>query len=64
MLESCLRDRPDGDRLELYLDRLAGFRDGVEDQGARAALADAWNISEDRVIAFAEQGLGMVQVAF
>lgn len=69
VVEAGFRERLEGDRLDRYLDRLAGFRDGVgaalvfEDVSARAALVKAWTITEAQALAFAEQGLGMVQLA-
>ena len=68
-IEDGFRERLDGDRLERYLSRLDGFRPGVgaalvfEDTLARAALVEAWSITEAQALAFAEQGLGMVQLA-
>ena len=68
-VEAGFRAGLEGDRLERYLDRLEGFRDGVgaalifEDTTARAALVEAWNISDAQALAYAEQGLGMVQLA-
>ena len=68
-VETGFRERLEGDRLERYLDRLDGFRPGVgaalifEDTSARSALVDAWSITDDQALAFAEQGLGMVQFA-
>ena len=69
VVEQAFRDRLEGERLERYLDRLAGFRSGVavalvyEDIQARNALKDAWQISEETARAFSEQGIGMVQLS-
>jgi len=71
VVEEGFRERlaADHDRLERYLARLDGFRPGVgaalifEDTTARAALVDAWSITDEQALAFAEQGLGMIQFA-
>jgi predicted oxidoreductase (fatty acid repression mutant protein) len=69
LVEQVFLERLEGDRLGRYLDRLAGFRGGVavaliyEDVTVRRELADAWQITLDQAGAFAEQGLGMVQLA-
>jgi predicted oxidoreductase (fatty acid repression mutant protein) len=69
VVEQAFRDRLEGDRLERYLDRLAGFRPGVavaliyEDIQALNELKEAWQISEETARAFSEQGIGMVQLA-
>lgn len=58
-----------GDRLDRYLDRLSGFRDGAgviliyEDLAARPALRLNWGLSEQTANDFVQQGLGMVQLA-
>jgi predicted oxidoreductase (fatty acid repression mutant protein) len=69
LVEQAVNERLDGDRRNRYLDRLDGFRGGVavalifEDVSVRQQLADAWQISLEQAGAFAEQGLGMVQLA-
>ncbi len=69
VVEQAFLERLEGDRLERYLDRLAGFRGGVavalvyEDVSVRRQLAEAWQITLEQAGAFAEQGLGMVQLA-
>jgi predicted oxidoreductase (fatty acid repression mutant protein) len=69
LVEEAFLERLDGDRLERYLDRLAGFRGGAavaliyEDVSIRQQLAEAWQITQEQAGAFAEQGLGMVQLA-
>jgi len=69
VVEQAFRDRLEDDRLERYLDRLAGFRSGVavalvyEDIQARNELKDAWQIGEETARAFSEQGIGMVQLS-
>ena len=68
-VEAGFRERLDGDRLQRYLDRLEGFRSGVavalifEDVSVRAELAAAWKITEDQARSYAEQELGMAQLA-
>jgi predicted oxidoreductase (fatty acid repression mutant protein) len=69
LVETAIRERLDGDRRERYLGRLDGFRGGVgvaliyEDVTVRSDLAAAWQITLDQAGAYAEQGLGMVQLA-
>jgi predicted oxidoreductase (fatty acid repression mutant protein) len=69
MVASAVRDHLNGDRRERYLARVDGFRSGVltalvyEDLAARDALQSAWDVTADRAHAYAEQGLGMVQLA-
>lgn len=69
LVEQAFLERLEGDRLARYLDRLAGFRGGVavalvyEDVAIRRELAAAWQITIEQAGAFAEQGLGMVQLA-
>lgn len=68
-VERAFRIRLEGDRLERYLHRLDGFRDGVavalvyEDRAVLAALEAAWSISPGQASAFSEQALGMVQLS-
>lgn len=68
-VEAGFRAGLTGDRLEHYLSRLAGFRDGVaaiaiyEDRAAIPALKDAWGISQEQAAAFSQQSLGMVQLS-
>src|SRR5215204_6400802 len=65
-VEEGFRERLDADpdRLERYISRLDGFRPGVgaalifEDMDARSGLVDAWSITNEQALAFAEQGLG------
>ncbi len=69
VVAGAVRERLDGDRQTRYLDRIDGFRPGVatvlvyEAQASRTALQDAWGISPEQAASFAEQGLGMVQLA-
>lgn len=69
VIEAGFRAGLSEDRLERYLDRLAGFRDGAgailiyEDQTVLPKLRDAWQISESQAHAFVQQGIGMVQLA-
>jgi predicted oxidoreductase (fatty acid repression mutant protein) len=55
--------------LERYFNRIDGFRDGVavalifEDISVRGQLREAWQISDEQAWAFAEQGIGMVQLS-
>ncbi len=69
LVERAFLERLEGDRLERYLDRLAGFRSGVavalvyENVSVRRQLAEAWQISIEEAGGYAEQGLGMVQLA-
>jgi predicted oxidoreductase (fatty acid repression mutant protein) len=69
LVETAFLERLEGDRLTRYLDRLTGFRNGAavaliyEDGTVRRQLAEAWQITIDQAGAFAEQGLGMVQLA-
>jgi predicted oxidoreductase (fatty acid repression mutant protein) len=68
-VEGGFRERLDGDRLDRYLDRLEGFRDGVaialffEDLPARDDLIRSWNLTHEQAYAFAEQGIGMAQLS-
>ena len=68
-VESGFRARLEGDRLERYLTRLAGFRNGVaivlvyEDRTVLTDLEEAWGIGPDQARAFSEQALGMVQLS-
>ncbi len=68
-IEAGFRAGLSEDRLERYLDRLAGFRPGVgailiyEDRTVLPHLRDAWQISESQAHAFVQQGIGMVQLA-
>jgi predicted oxidoreductase (fatty acid repression mutant protein) len=68
-VEAVFREKLSVDRLERYLDRLAGFRRGVgvaliyEDLEVRTAIAEGYQVSLDQATSFAEQGLGMVQLA-
>jgi predicted oxidoreductase (fatty acid repression mutant protein) len=61
--------RLDGERRARYLERIAGFRDGVavavfyEDTTVAARIAHAWQISERQADAFVQQGLGMAQLS-
>src|SRR6185503_20261092 len=69
MVAGAVRDRLEGERRERYLARVDGFRSGVvtslvyEDLIAREALQRAWAITADQARSYAEQGLGMVQLA-
>ncbi len=69
LVEQVFRERLDGDRLERYLARLRGFRGGVavllvyEDRQNVDAMRDAWRIDARTAHSFADQGLGMVQLA-
>lgn len=68
-VEAGFRDRLEPDRLSRYLDRLAGFRGGAgallvyEDRREREAIAAGNGLTPEQAAAFAEQGLGMVQLA-
>ncbi|CAN5588771.1 nitroreductase family protein [soil metagenome] len=68
-IEAGYRERLDGDRLERYLQRLDGFRNGVgaiaiyEDRATLPHLRDSWNLSDAQAQSFAHQSLGMVQLA-
>lgn len=68
-VEAGFRAGLTGERLERYLDRLAGFRTGVgailiyEDVQVLPRLATEWQISEAQAAAFVQQGIGMVQLA-
>lgn len=68
-VEAGFRERLEGDRLQRYLDRLDGFRNGIgialvfEDVSVRDDLIKAWNITEDQARSFAEQELGMAQLS-
>lgn len=68
-VERAFRARLEGERLDRYLNRLTGFRDGVaialvyEDRSVFAALEDAWGIGPDQARAFSAQALGMVQLS-
>ena len=70
LFEAAVDERLDGDRRERYLDRIAGFRDGVavavfyEDTTVSPQIAQAWQISDKEADAFVQQGLGMAQLAF
>lgn len=69
VVETAFRARLDGDRLERYLNRLAGFRTGVgavlvfEDRAVVDEVQAAQGIDSTRAQAFSEQALGMVQLA-
>jgi predicted oxidoreductase (fatty acid repression mutant protein) len=69
VVEAGFRAKLEGDRLERYLNRLEGFRGGVaialiyEDLTVRQQLADGFQVSLAQATSFAEQGLGMVQLA-
>jgi len=69
LVAAAVDNRLDGDRRERYLDRIAGFRDGVavaiffEDTTVGAQIAQAWQISDAQAGAFVQQGLGMAQLA-
>jgi len=69
LVDQACRDRLDADRLDRYLARLHGFRDGVavlliyEDRESVAAMRTAWSTDDDTTRSFADQGLGMVQLA-
>ncbi len=68
VVEDGFRAGLSGDRLERYLDRLAGFRPGsgailiYEDRAILPRLANDWQISEEQASAFVQQSLGMVQL--
>jgi predicted oxidoreductase (fatty acid repression mutant protein) len=68
-VEAGFRERLEGDRLDRYLDRLDGFRNGVaialffEDVPVRDDLIRAWNLTHEQAYAFAEQGIGMAQLS-
>lgn len=68
-IESGFRAGLSEERLERYLDRLAGFRTGAgalliyEDTAIIPRLANDWQISEKQASAFVQQGIGMVQLA-
>jgi predicted oxidoreductase (fatty acid repression mutant protein) len=69
VIEAGFRAGLSDDRLERYLDRLAGFRPGAgailiyEDRAVLPRLANDWQISDEQASAFVQQGLGMVQLA-
>jgi predicted oxidoreductase (fatty acid repression mutant protein) len=69
VVEAGFRAGLSEDRLERYLDRLAGFRPGAgafliyEDREVLPRLRDAWQISESQAHAFVQQGIGMVQLS-
>ena len=69
MVAGAIGDRLAGERRERYLARVEGFRAGVvtaviyEDLSARDALQAAWGITADQARSYAEQGLGMMQLA-
>lgn len=69
VIEAGFRAGLSAERLERYLDRLAGFRPGAgailiyEDREVLPRLRDAWQISESQAHAFVQQGIGMVQLA-
>lgn len=66
-VESAFRARLKGDRLERYLNRLAGFRNGVavvlvyEDRTVLTDLEEG--LGPEQARAFSEQALGMVQLS-
>lgn len=68
-VEAGFRAGLDGERLERYLQRLDGFRDGVaaiaiyENREAVPALRDAWNLSDQVAQSFSCQSLGMLQLS-
>lgn len=61
------RERLDGDRLERYLQRVEGFRNGTaviaiyEDRHVHPQLRDAWNLTDAQALEFSQQSLGMLQ---
>ena len=69
VIEAGFRAGLSEERLERYLDRLAGFRPGsgailiYEDRSVLPKLRDAWQISDAQAYAFVQQGIGMVQLA-
>jgi predicted oxidoreductase (fatty acid repression mutant protein) len=68
VVEEGFRANLEGDRLQRYLERLAGFRPGVavalifEDRAVHPDLRDAWRISDEQATAYVQQSLGMVQL--
>lgn len=68
-VEAGFRERLECDRLDRYLSRLDGFRNGsaavllFEDRAALPALRDCWSLSDEVAHDFVQQGLGMVQLA-
>jgi predicted oxidoreductase (fatty acid repression mutant protein) len=69
MVAGTIAERLAGDRRARYLARVEGFRAGVvtalvyEDLAARDALQAAWDVTVEQARSYAEQGLGMVQLA-
>jgi predicted oxidoreductase (fatty acid repression mutant protein) len=69
VIEGCFRNGLSGERLERYLKRLDGFRDGVgailvfENLDALPELQQAWNLHASQALAFVQQGIGMVQLS-
>lgn len=68
-VEGGFRAGLNGERLDRYLGRLAGFRDGAaviliyEDLSALPTLRVNWGLAEQTAQEFVQQGLGMVQLA-
>jgi predicted oxidoreductase (fatty acid repression mutant protein) len=68
-VEAGFRERLDSDRLERYLHRVDGFRNGTaviviyEDRLVHPQLRDAWNLSDAQTQEFSQQTLGMLQLS-
>lgn len=68
-VEAGFSERLDGDRLERYLQRVEGFRNGTaviaiyEDRLMHPQLRDAWNLTDAQALEFSQQSLGMLQLS-
>lgn len=68
-IEAGFREHLEGERRERYLERLAGFREGVAvalifaDRRVERALRDEKGAAPEIARSFVQQGLGMVQLA-